>query len=266
MSALASKGTALITGASTGIGAVYADRLAKRGYDVILVARSQEKLSEVAAQLKSNGRKIETISADLMKNEDVERVAERLRTDPTITALVNNAGTASVAKLLDSKIDDLEAMISLNVTALTRLALAAVPGFVARKNGLLINIASVVALAPELLNGTYSGTKAYVVNFTQALKKEVEGKGVTVQAVLPGATATPLWAKAGQPVEHLPSEIVMTAEDMVDASLAGLDQRELVTIPSLPDIADWEKYEAARNALGPNLSRQKPAARYGIQS
>ena len=266
MSALASKGTALVTGASTGIGADYADRLAKRGYDLILVARSQEKLSEVAAQLKSDGRKIETISADLMKNEDVERVAERLRTDPTITALVNNAGTASVAKLLDSKIDDLEAMISLNVTALTRLALAAVPGFVARKNGLLINIASVVALAPELLNGTYSGTKAYVVNFTQALKKEVEGKGVTVQAVLPGATATPLWAKAGQPVEHLPSEIVMTAEDMVDASLAGLDRHEAITIPSLPDIADWEKYEAARNALGPNLSRQKPAARYGIQS
>jgi len=266
MSALASKGTALITGASTGIGAVYADRLAKRGYDLILVARSQEKLSELAAQLKSYGRKIETISANLTKNEDVERVAERLRTDPTITALVNNAGTASVAKLLDSKIDDLEAMISLNVTALTRLALAAMPGFVERKNGLLINIASVVALAPELLNGTYSGTKAYVVNFTQALKNEVEGKGVTVQAVLPGATATPLWEKAGRPVEHLPSEIVMTAEDMVDASLAGLDRHELITIPSLPDIADWEKYEAARNALGPNLSRQKPAARYGIHS
>ena len=188
--------------------------------------------------MKSTGRRIETISADLTKNrEDVQRVAERLRTDPTITALVNNAGTASVGKLLDSKIDDLEAMIYLNVTALTRLALAAMPGFVARKNGLLINIASVVALAPELLNGTYSGTKAYVVNFTQALKNEVEGKGVTVQAVLPGATATPLWEKAGRPVEHLPSEIVMTAEDMVDASLAGLDQHELITIPSLPDIA-----------------------------
>jgi short-subunit dehydrogenase len=260
------KGTALISGASSGIGAVYADRLAKRGYDLILVARSDEKLSEVAARLKSTGRRIETISADLTKKEDVQRVAERLNSDPTITALVNNAGTASVAKLLDSRIDDLEAMIDLNVTALTRLALAALPGFVARKNGLLINIASVVALAPDLLNGTYSGTKAYVVNFTQALKNEVKDTGVTVQAVLPGATATPLWEKAGRPVEHLPSEIVMTAEDMVDASLAGLDQHELVTIPSLPEIADWEKYEAARKALGPNLSRRKPAARYGIQS
>jgi uncharacterized protein len=171
MSALVSKGTALITGASTGIGAVYADRLARRGYDLILVARSQEKLSEVASRLKSTGRGIETISADLTEKEDVRRVAERLSADPTITALVNNAGAASVANLLDSKIDDLEAMIDLNVTALTRLALAALPGFVARKNGLLINIASVVALAPDRLNGTYSGTKAYVVNFTQALKK-----------------------------------------------------------------------------------------------
>lgn len=261
----ASKGTALITGASSGIGAVYADRLAKRGYDLILVARSQEKLSEVAAQLKSTGRRIETISADLTRKQDVQRVAERLSTDPTITALVNNAGAASVGKLLDSKIDDLESMIYLNVTALTRLALAALPGFVARKNGVLINIASVVALAPELLNGTYSGTKAYVLNFTQALRSEVEGKGVTVQAVLPGATATPLWEKAGRPVEELPKEIVMSSEDMVDASLAGLERHEVITIPSLPDAADWDKFEAARKALGPNLSRQKPAARYRIQ-
>jgi short-subunit dehydrogenase len=266
MSAPASKGTALITGASTGIGAAYADRLAERGYDLVLVARSQEKLSEVAARLKSTGRRIKTISADVTKKEDVRRVAERLRADPAITALVNNAGTASVSKLLDSKIDDLKIMIDLNVTALTRLALAALRGFVARKNGLLINTASVVAFAPDLLNGTYSGSKAYMVNFTQALRNEVEGKGVTVQAVLPGATATSLWEKAGRPVEHLPSEIVMTAEDMVDASLAGLAQHELITIPSLPNVADWERYEAARKALGPNLSRQKPAARYGIQS
>ena len=157
-------------------------------------------------------------------------------------------------------------MIYLNVTALTRLTLATLPGFLARKNGLIINIASVVALAPDLLNGTYSGTKAYVLNFTQALRNELEGTGVTVQAVLPGATATPFWDKSGRPVEDLPSEIVMTAEDMVDASLAGLDQHEPITIPALPNIADWEKYEAARRALGPNLSHREPASRYGLQS
>jgi hypothetical protein len=265
MSAPGLKGTALVTGASTGIGAVYADRLAKRGYDLILVARNAEKLSEIAARLKPAGRTIETIPADLTEAVDVQRVAERLRSDPTITALINNAGMGSAGKLLDSNIDNLESMIYLNVTALTRLALAALPAFVARKNGLLINIASIVALAPERLNGTYSGTKAYVVNFTQALEKEVEGTGVTIQAVLPGATATPFWEKAGRPIEQLPSEIVMSAEDMVDASLAGLDQHEVITIPALPNIADWETFEAARKALGPNLSRNKPAARYGVQ-
>jgi len=123
-----------------------------------------------------------------------------------------------------------------------------------------------VALAPDLLNGTYSGTKAYVVNFTQALKNELEGTGVTIQAVLPGATATPFWEKSGRPVEDLPAEIVMTAEHMVDAALAGLDQHELITIPTLPNVADWDKYDAARKALGPNLSRQFPAARYSIQN
>ena len=265
MSTSASKGKVLITGASTGIGAVYADRFAKRGYDLILTARNEEKLSEVASRLKSTGRNIETLPADLTKKEDVQRIADRLITDPTITALVNNAGLGSAGKLLEAKIDDLESMIYLNVTALTRLALAALPGFVARGSGLLINIASVVALAPELLNGTYSGTKAYVVNFTQALKNEVEDKGVIVQAVLPGATATPFWDKAGPPVHDLPSEIVMSAEDMVDASLAGLDRHELITIPALPDMADWENFEAARRALGPNLSRRKPAVRYGIE-
>src|SRR6202162_1605074 len=114
MSASVSKGTALITGASTGIGAVYADRLAKRGYDLILVARSKEKLSEVAARLKATGRSVETMAADLTKKEDVQRVAERLSTDSTITALVNNAGLGSAGTLLDSNIEDLESMISLN--------------------------------------------------------------------------------------------------------------------------------------------------------
>ena len=267
MSAQQSKGTALITGASTGIGAVYADRLAKRGYDLILVARDQQKLSEVAARLEADtGRKVETLAANLNEKVGIERVSERLSTDAKITVLVNNAGVGSAGKLLDSKIDDLESMIQLNVTTLTRLTLAVVPSFVARANGLIVNISSIAALAPEVLNGTYSGTKAYVVNFTQALHNEVGTRGVTLQVVLPGATSTPFWGKAGVPLQHLPSEIVMTAEDMVDAALKGLDQGELVTIPSLPDVSDWEKFEAARQALGPNLSRKTPAARYGISA
>ncbi len=143
---------------------------------------------------------------------------------------------------------DLESMIELNVTALTRLTAAAVPGFVERGNGIVINISSIVALSPETLNGTYSGTKAYVLNLTQSLHHEVGDKGVQLQAVLPGATSTAFWDRAGLAVEHLPAQIVMTAEDMVDAALAGLDQRELVTIPSL----------AGRGRLGA-LQHRSPA-------
>ena len=265
MSNQTNKGTALITGASTGIGAVYADRLAKRGYDLILVARSQDKLTENAKQIEAaTGRKVETLQADLTVPADLHLVADRLATDTGITALVNNAGLASASKLLDSDPKYLAEMIQLNVTALTVLAIAAGHAFAARANGIIINIGSIVALAPELLNGTYSGTKAYVQNFSTSLKNELAGTGVRVQVVLPGATATPLWGKAGVPIHSLPEEWVMSTEDMVDASLAGLDQGEFATIPSLPNIADFEAYERARLALQPNLSRTKPAERYGI--
>ena len=265
---MSNKGTALITGASTGIGAVYADRLAKRGYDVILVARSKDKLDEVAKQIQSNtGRKAETLQADLAVAADVKRVADRLASDNAITAFVNNAGIASASKLLESDPDYLDQIVQINVTAFTRLALAAASNFAKRSSGLIINIGSVVALAPELLNGVYSGSKAFVQNFSTALKNELADKGVTVQVVLPGATATPLWGKAGVNVHtDLPAEWVMSTEDMVDASLAGLDQGEFATIPALPDAADLAAYEKARLALAPNLSRREPAPRYGVGS
>lgn len=265
MSSQVSKGTALITGASTGIGSVYADRLARRGYDLILVARSQDKLNDVAKRIESGtGRKVETLQADLTVAADTKRVAERLAGDSSITALVNNAGIAAASKLLESDVAYMDQMIQLNVAAFTRLALVAATAFAARANGLIINIGSVVALAPELLNGVYSGTKAYVQNFSTALKNDLADKGVTVQVVLPGATATPLWDKAGVPVDSLPAEWVMSAEDMVDASLAGLDQGEFATIPALPDVADFEAYEKTRLALAPNLSHKFPASRYGV--
>jgi short-subunit dehydrogenase len=263
MATQAGKGTALVTGASSGIGAVYADRLARRGYDLILVARDVERLNSLADRLKTEtGRHVETIGADLTVKADVRRIEERLRADRGITMLVNNAGVGATASLIDSNVDELEKMIALNVTALTRLTAAVVPGLVERGNGIVINISSIVALSPETLNGTYSGTKAYVLNLTQSLHHEVGGKGVQLQAVLPGATSTAFWDRAGLAVEHLPQQIVMTAEDMVDAALAGLDQGELVTIPSLPDAADWERFNSARQQLQPNLSHKLPAARY----
>jgi hypothetical protein len=259
----AAKGTALVTGASSGIGAVYADRLARRGYDLILVARSRDKLTALAKQLgDETGRTVEVFAADLNDKADLTRVETLLRTDASITMLVNNAGIGTAAPLLASDVDKMDEMISLNVGALTRLTYAAVPGFVARGGGAIINIASIVGIAPELLNGVYGGTKAFVLAFSQSLHKELADKNVRIQAVAPGAIATDFWDIAGMPISNLPSTMVMKTEEMVDAALAGLDQGELVTIPSLPDAADWQAYENARQRLMPNLSLSAAAPRY----
>jgi short-subunit dehydrogenase len=267
MSTPSKTGTALITGASTGIGSVYAHRLAQRGYDLILVARDQQRLTKLANDITARtGRKAEILTADLTVKADLTRVEERLRSDSSVTAVVNNAGFGGVAKLIDSDVDEMDNMIQLNVTALTRLTSAVLPGFLERSKGLIINISSIAALSPELLNGVYSGTKAFVVNLTQSLQNEVKDKGIRVQAVLPGATRTEFWDRAKYPAHNFPAEWVMTADEMVDASLAGLDQGELITIPALPNLGDWEKFEEARTALGPNLTRQHSAARYGISA
>ena len=259
-----SKGTALVTVASSGIGAVYADRLARRGHDLILVARDRERLAALAGRLSDEtGQAARVLPADLARKADVAVVADVLRTDPAITVLVNNAGVAMSGDLADADPDHLERMIQLNVLAPSLLARAVIPGFVARGTGTLINISSVLALAPERFNGSYSGTKAYLLNLSLRLQHELAGKGVRVQVVLPGATRTAIWEKAGTDIAALPPAIVMNVDDMVDAALAGLDRGETVTIPSLPDMADWEAYEAARQTMGPKLSLNTPAARYG---
>jgi len=260
-----SKGLAVITGASAGIGAVYADRLAQRGYDLLLVARNQERMADLAKKLvRETGSKVEILTAELTDANDLARLERILREDSRITLLVNNAGVGATAPLLNSEVAEMSRMIALNVEALTRLTYAVVPAFVKRGAGTIINIASVVAIAPELLNGVYGGTKAFVLGFSQSLRHELANTGIQVQVVLPGATATNFWSVAGKPVEQLPHEIVMSAEDMVDAALVGFDQGEFVTIPALPDAGQWESYEAARQALMPNLSRMEPAGRYGV--
>jgi short-subunit dehydrogenase len=259
------KGPALITGASAGIGAIYADRLAKRGYDLILVARNQSRLAALAKRLKTEtGRSVETIAADLNDKADLARIETTLRTNASIALLVNNAGVGAAAPLLSSDVEKMDEMIRLNVGALTRLTYAAVPGFVARGGGIIVNIASIVAISPETLNGVYGGSKAFVLALSQSLQHELAQKGVRVQAVLPGATATEFWDIAGLPVSNLRAGTVMSAEDLVDAALAGLDQGEIVTIPSLPDKAEWDGYEAARRAMSARLSSTAPARRYNI--
>jgi uncharacterized protein len=266
MSTTGTKGTALITGASSGIGAVYADRLARRGYDLILVARNESRLAALAQRLENaTGRSVTAITADLNDKADLARIEATLRTNASITLLVNNAGVGATAPLLDSDVEKMDEMIRLNVGALTRLTYAAVPGFVARCGGTIVNIASIVAISPEALNGVYGGSKAFVLAFSQSLQHELAQKGVRIQAVLPGATATEFWEIAGRPVSKLPAAIVMSAEVMVDAALAGLDQGETVTIPSLPDKAEWDRFEAARRAMSSRLSSAVPARRYNIR-
>lgn len=259
--------TALITGASSGIGATYAARLARRGHDLVLVARNQERLEALAAKLRSEtGRSIEVLPADLTSKADLLKVEERLRTDADIGMLVNNAGVGVGGPVLSSDPDQLESMVQLNAIAPMRLARASIEQFVARERGTIINVASVLAVAPEIFNGAYNATKSFLLNLSLALNAELQGKGIRIQAVLPGATRTAFFDQAGMDVNALPAEMVMEVGEMVDAALAGLDQGELVTIPSLPDPADWQRFEAARQALGPNLSRNTAAVRYQRKS
>ncbi|MCI1678471.1 MAG: SDR family oxidoreductase [Ewingella americana] len=255
---------ALITGASTGIGAIYADRLARRGYDLILVARNQSRLEKVADIIKeSTGADVSVIAADLGQREGLRQVEALLRReDSPISLLVNNAGFGSVFPLLNANVDEMEQMIELNVTALTRLTYAAVPGFVARGNGAIINISSIVAISTNVLNDVYNASKAYVLNFTQSLHHQLADKGVKVQAVLPGATATEFWDVAGTNTSNLPQDWVMSAEDMVDASLRGFDQGEVVTIPPLQDGDKWLAYDAARVELSGLFANKTPGPRY----
>ncbi|WP_047487649.1 SDR family oxidoreductase [Terriglobus sp. TAA 43] len=263
MSSANSKGTVVITGASGGIGAVYADRFAKRGYDLLLIARDGERLNNVADTVsKQNGVKVETLIADLTDKSSLLAVEARLKADKNVSILVNNAGFGGTKSLVDSDVDELENMIFLNVTALTRLTSAVLPNLIEKKAGAVINVSSVVAVNPDALNGTYSGSKAYVLNFTQSLFKTLKDTGVQVQAVLPGATRTDFWDRAGLAVHNLPEKNVMSAEDCVDASLVAFDEKELVTIPALPDVEVWNRYEEARLALYPFLSSKDAAPRY----
>src|SRR5262249_36619883 len=189
-----SKGTALITGASSGFGAIYADRLARHDYDLILVARNRHRLDMLARRItEDTGRFVAAIAADLNNQADLARVEQVLRTDANITLLVNNAGVGAPVPLLGADIDQMARMIDLNVTALVRLTYAVLPAFVKRGTGAIINIGSVLGIAPELLNGVYGGTKAFVLAFSLSLHREFAESNIRVQAVLPGATATAFW-------------------------------------------------------------------------
>lgn len=256
------KGTALITGASSGIGAVYADRLAQRGLNLVLVARDVARMQALAERLRhETAATIEIIPADLTEDADVVKIERRLAAGD-ITLLVNNAGMSLNGSVLENGPAELGQIIALNVAAPTRLAAAAAKAFVARGDGAIVNIASVLALAPEMFDGVYSGTKAFLLNLSQALSAQLADKGVYTQAVLPGATRTEIWERSGKDVDAFPEGFVMDVDDLVDAALVGFDRREAVTIPPLADESQWTAMQQARLAMGPNLSKSAVADRY----
>ena len=255
------KPTVLITGASTGIGATYAERFARRGHPLVLVARDQARLEALATRLKTeHGVKAEVLAADLTDAQALARIEARLREDANIGILVNNAGAAAPGGFETGNIDAQVKLIDLNVTALTRLSAAVIPRYLKQGGGSLINVASVVALAPEIPLGMYGATKAYVLAYTQALQVELGAAGIYAQAVLPAATRTEIWERSDRDVNSLGG--VMEVGEMVDAALVGFDRRELVTIPSLPDVGQWEAFSAARQAMLGNFPQTHAAARY----
>lgn len=254
---------ALITGASSGIGATYAKQLAARGTNLILVARDAARLNLLAQSLReSHGVEVSVLAADLTNHDDLQRVDHEIQQNKAITLLVNNAGMTVEGEFIDGDIAKIQTMLTLNILALTQLAHTAAQAFRARRNGTIVNIASVLALVSESANGAYNASKAYVLSLTRNLHRELAESGVRMQAVLPGLTRTEIFERAGKSINELPAEMLMEVDDLVSAALRGLDAGELVTIPSVEDVQLWQSYEEARIAILPFISLNKPASRY----
>ncbi|POA50044.1 SDR family oxidoreductase [Pseudomonas sp. MPR-ANC1] len=253
--------TVLITGASTGIGAIYAERFAQRGHDLVLVARDQARLDELAARLRSGyDVAVDVIPADLTQLGDLRTVESRLRDDERIGILVNNAGAGLSGNFVEQSTDSIAQLVALNTTALVRLASAIAPRLAKAGDGAIINIGSVVGLAPELGMTVYGATKAFVLFLSQGLSLELSPRGVYVQAVLPAATRTEIWDRSGIDINTL-SEI-MEVDDLVDAALVGFDLREPVTIPPLHEAERWDVLQGARQGLIGQIRQSAVAQRY----
>lgn len=265
MSTIEKKGTAVVTGASAGIGAIYAERLAGQGYDLVLVARRADRLEAVAESIRrKHGRSVESFTADLADEGDLRRLEQRIAGDGDIEVLVNNAGIGGQQVVAEADPEGIAQQIKVNVIALSRLTRAVLPGLIRKGRGAVVNIASVVAYS-TILGGVYSGTKAYVVNFTEGLENELKGTGVKAQVVLPGPIPTEFWDMAGGThFSALPPEIIMTADDLVDSALAGLAQGEHFTAPGLADLSEVEKFRKERDGFFGKLMARKPAARYAV--
>jgi len=262
---MTSRPTVLITGASTGIGAVYAERFAQRGHDLVLVARDQARLQTLATRLQDAfDVSIEVLQADLTQLSDLAIVEARLRDDASIGILINNAGAAQSGQFIEQSTDSVAHLVALNTTALVRLASAVAPRLAKAGSGAIINIGSVVGLAPEFGMSVYGATKAFVLFLSQGLSLELSPQGVYVQAVLPAATRTEIWDRAGIDINTLSD--VMEVDDLVDAALVGFDRREPVTIPPLQEGERWDALQTARQGLLSQIRQSTVAQRYLTQA
>ncbi len=224
--------TALVTGASSGIGLAFAERLARDKYDLILVARSRERLEDLAKRLtEAHGHEVEVLPADLTQPAELRRVEERIRGERTLELLVNNAAFGTVGRFAELDPDREEDEIRLNVIALVRLARAALAGFVERGHGSIVNVSSLAAFQPDPFTATYGATKAFVNSFTEALHEELRETGVRVQALCPGFTRTEFQERAGVDTRTVPDFAWMDPGPVVEASLAALRRGDVICVP-----------------------------------
>ena len=223
---------ALVTGASSGLGAAFAEALARRGFDLVIVARRRERLETLAEELRGRFEvDVQVLVADLTIAADLQSIESHLASDAALTLLVNNAGFGTTGRFAEMDPDREEAEIRLNVVALCRLSRAALPGMIARGAGGIINVSSVSALLPGPYHATYGATKAFVNSFTEALHEELRGTGVRVQALCPGFTRTEFQERAGVTSRSVPSFAWMCPEYVVEKSLAALRRGVLVCVP-----------------------------------
>jgi uncharacterized protein len=255
---------ALVTGASSGIGAAFAERLARDGHDLIIVARRADRLRHLEQRLTADfGVTVETLTADLTEPAGLESV-ERSLLEQRPALLVNNAGFSGYGPFTEIHPGVAENLLRIHALAVARLTRAALPGMVARGSGAVINVASLLALSGPLPLGrmtgraTYAGAKAFILAFTQALAGELEGSGVRAMVLLPGMVNSEFHGERGLP-SHLP---VMGAADVADAALAGLALGEVVCVPGLEDVGLFEKLRDLQQAILSGGNQVQVAARY----
>jgi short-subunit dehydrogenase len=223
---------AIVTGASAGIGAAFAERLARDAYDLVLVARRRDRLDALAAKLsRAHELRVDVLPADLTSPEGMRQVEARIAAEPALEVLVNNAGFGSAGAFADLDRDAEEEEVRLNVIALVRLTHAAIDAMKRRGHGTVINVSSLAGFQPMPFNATYGATKAFVTSFTQAVGEELRGTGVRLQLLCPGFTRTEFQEVAGVRTDELPAFAWMSAEAVVEASLDALRKGDRVVIP-----------------------------------